>query len=106
MGKNLDWKGPVTPSGVWGECFVDTNKNGRWDDGEPFTADPVNTAIDPKSASRYSGIYLAGFGDDRLSTGMHDDLWARAYPTSYGTGHSGGHNSHQKTCPLHGQREL
>jgi hypothetical protein len=83
-GKNPDWKGTVTPSGVWGESFIDTNKNGRWDEGEPFTADPANTAIDPKSASRYSGIYLAGFGNDRLATGLHDDLWARALVLDYG----------------------
>lgn len=77
-GKNPDWKGPVTPSGVWGESFVDKNRNGRWDEGEPFTPDPSNTAIDPKSAGRYGGIYLAGFGSGRAATGMHDDLWARA----------------------------
>jgi hypothetical protein len=84
-GKNSDWKGPVTPSGVWGESFVDKNKNGRWDEGEPFTSDPSNTAIDPKSVSRYGGIYLAGFGSNRAATGMHDDLWARALVIEYGS---------------------
>jgi hypothetical protein len=33
-GKNSDWYGPVTPSGVWGENFTDSNHNGRWDPGE------------------------------------------------------------------------
>jgi hypothetical protein len=84
-GNNSDWKGPVTPSGVWGESFVDKNKNGRWDEGEPFTAAPSNTAIDPDSAGRYGGIYLAGFGNDRAATGMHDDLWARALVIEYGS---------------------
>ncbi len=84
FGANSDWKGPITPSGVWGESFGDRNKNGRWDDGEVFTADPVNTALAPKSAARYSGIYLAGFENDRLATGMHDDLWARALVLDYG----------------------
>ena len=77
-GKNSDWHGPITPSGVWEEGFVDLNKNGRWDEGESFTADLANTAIDQKSADHYNGIYMAGFGNNRLATGMHDDLWARA----------------------------
>ncbi len=78
FGPNPDWSGPMTPSGVWGDSYTDSNKNGHWDAGEPFTPDPRNAQIDPQSASRYSGIYLAGFGDNRLATGMHDDLWARA----------------------------
>ena len=84
-GSNPDWKGPITESGVWGEKFVDANHNGRWDEGEPFTADPGNAQIDPKSANRYAGIYLAGFGDNRMATGMHDDLWARALVLESGT---------------------
>ena len=77
-GENPDWKGPITPTGVWGDAFVDKNKNGRWDEGEAFTADAANGRIDAKSANRYAGIYLAGFGNNRIATGMHDDLWARA----------------------------
>jgi Neutral/alkaline non-lysosomal ceramidase, N-terminal len=84
-GANPDWNGPVTASGVWGEKFVDVNQNGRWDEGEPFTADPRNAQIDPKSANRYEGIYLAGFGHNRMATGMHDDLWARALVLESGT---------------------
>jgi hypothetical protein len=77
-GTNSDWNGPVTESGVWGEEFMDANHNGRWDEGESFTVDRGDAQIDPKSASRYAGIYLAGFGHNRMATGMHDDLWARA----------------------------
>ena len=77
-GTNPDWDGPITPSGVWGESFTDLNNNGRWDDGEPFVDDPVNTALDPRSDKKYDGIFLAGFGNDRIATGCHDDLWARA----------------------------
>jgi Neutral/alkaline non-lysosomal ceramidase, N-terminal len=84
-GTNPDWNGPVTESGVWGEKFVDANHNGRWDEGEAFTVDPGNAQIDPKSANRYAGIYLAGFGDNRMATGMHDDLWARALVLESGT---------------------
>jgi hypothetical protein len=77
-GANPDWDGGVTSSGVWGEIFTDSNGNGRWDAGEPFEDDPVNTRIDPGSKNKYDGIYLAGFGDDRIATGKHDDYWARA----------------------------
>jgi hypothetical protein len=75
---NPDWRGPITSTGVWGDVYVDKNKNGRWDEGEPFTPDPANGGVDPKSVNRYGGIYLAGFGNNRMATGMHDDLWARA----------------------------
>jgi len=83
-GMNVDWKGPVTANNVWGDKYVDTNKNGRWDDGEPYTSDPVNDQIEAKSANRYDGVYLAGFGNNRLATGMHDDLWARALVLDFG----------------------
>lgn len=76
-GQNPDWDGPITPSGVWGESFTDTNGNGRWDSGEPFVNDPENTALDAGSGRKYDGIFLAGFGNNRIATGCHDDLWAR-----------------------------
>lgn len=84
FGKNPDWDGPVTPSGVWGETFSDDKKNHQWDSGEPFTDDPTNTTLDFHSKEKYDGIYLAGFGNDRLATGKHDDLWARALILDYG----------------------
>jgi len=76
-GENPDWDGPITPSGVWGEEFTDTNGNNRWDVGEPFVDDPANTAIDPSSRRKYDGIFMAGFGSDRIALGCADDLWAR-----------------------------
>ncbi len=85
FGPNPDWTGPITSSGVWGDTFTDTNHNGRWDAGEPFTADRINGTIDPHSSERYTGIYLAGFGNDRVATGKHDDLWARALILECGT---------------------
>jgi len=65
---------------VWGEEFTDTNGNGIWDsDGnERHVDDPVNSTLDPSARNRYNGIFLAGFGNDRLATGCHDDIWARA----------------------------
>src|SRR5262249_4179418 len=77
-GKNPDWDGTITGYGVWGEKCSDTNKNGRWDRGEPFEDDEGNTALDPGSKGKYDGIFLAGFGHDRLATGKYDDYWARA----------------------------
>lgn len=83
FGANPDWDGTVTESGVWGERFTDANKNGRWDSGEPFEDDPGNDALDSGSKGKYDGIYLAGFGNNRMATGKHDDLWARAIVLEY-----------------------
>src|SRR2546423_2780441 len=85
FGANADWDGPVTESGVWGERFTDTNHNGRWDAGEPFTDDPANDTLDASSKGKYDGVFLAGFGDNRMATGKHDDLWARAIVIELGT---------------------
>jgi hypothetical protein len=84
FGANPDWDGGVTRSGVWGEQFTDANHNGRWDAGEPFEDDPGNTAIDASSKGKYDGIYLAGFGRNRMATTRHDDLWARVIVIEYG----------------------
>lgn len=84
FGPHPDWDGTITPNGVWGEKFEDRNGNGVWDGGEPFEDDPGNTAIDQSSKDKYDGIYLAGFGDKRLATGRHDDLWARTVVLDYG----------------------
>ena len=85
FGKNADWDGPVTASGIWGETFTDSNHNGRWDPGEPFVDDAANSALDPASRGKYDGIFIAGFGNDRIATGKHDDLWARALVLASGT---------------------
>jgi len=77
-GINPEWSGPITASGVWGEEFTDTNGNGVWDPGEAIVQDPVSTELDRRdAANRYNGIFLAGFGSNRLATGCNDDLWAR-----------------------------
>lgn len=78
FGTDRDWDGTITASGVWGEKFTDSNHNGRWDTGEPFEDDPGNDSLDQSSKGKYDGIFLAGFGNNRLATGKHDDLWARA----------------------------
>ena len=84
FGTNPDWDGTITESGVWGEKFTDSNHNGRWDAGEPFEDDAGNDALDSSSKGKYDGIYLAGFGNNRIATGKHDDLWARAIVLEYG----------------------
>jgi hypothetical protein len=83
FGPNPDWDGTITESGVWGEKFTDSSHNGRWDTGESFEDDPGNAAIDPSSNAKYDGVYLAGFGNNRIATGKHDDLWARALVLEY-----------------------
>lgn len=84
FGPNPDWDGGVTESGVWGERFTDANHNGRWDAGESFEDDPGNSAIDSSSKAKYDGIYLAGFGHNRIATAKHDDYWARAIVLEHG----------------------
>jgi hypothetical protein len=84
FGNHPDWDGTITEAGVWGERFTDTNKNGHWDESEPFEDDDGNSAIDPSSKGKYDGIYLAGFGDKRLATGRHDDYYARTVVLDYG----------------------
>ena len=84
FGSNPDWDGTITETGVWGEKFTDTNHNGRWDAVEPFEDDAGNDALDPSSKGKYDGVYLAGFGNNRIATGKHDDLWARAIVLEYG----------------------
>lgn len=84
FGTNHDWDGTITETGVWGEKFTDTNHNGRWDAGERFEDDAGNDALDPSSKGKYDGVYLAGFGNNRIATGKHDDLWARAIVLEYG----------------------
>ncbi len=85
FGQHPDWNGTITPSGVWGEEFTDLNGDGVRNGGEPFVDDPGNTAIDASSRNKYDGIYLAGFGNNRLATGRHDDLWARTIVIDNGT---------------------
>ena len=33
--------------------------------------------LDPLSDMKYDGVFLAGFGNDRIASGCHDDIWAR-----------------------------
>ncbi|HVM95907.1 MAG TPA: hypothetical protein VMT89_05935 [Candidatus Acidoferrales bacterium] len=77
-GENPDYDGPITANGVWGETYTDRNANGRWDPGEPYVDDPRNTAIDVTSRMKYDGIFMAGFGNNRIAKGCADDIWARA----------------------------
>ena len=84
FGPHADWDGTITSTGVWGEEFTDLNGDGVWSSGEPYVDDPGNTAIDRSSLNKYDGIYLAGFGNKRLATGRHDDLWARTIVVEQG----------------------
>lgn len=54
------------------EPFTDTNKNGRWDEGEAYT--------DLNGNKKYDAFWMAGFGNNRqaLGTNPGDGIWARA----------------------------
>ncbi len=84
-GESADWDGPVTVTGVWGEVFEDRNGNDHWDEGEPFTDDPRNDALDASSRGEWDGIYMAGFNSGQIPLGCHDDLWARTLVIDDGT---------------------
>lgn len=83
---STEWIGP---GGMWGEPFLDANSNGRYDAGEPFTDDPANsspvvgaghpsTLGDPVSSpAKWDGVYIAGYGDNRVALGALDPIWAR-----------------------------
>jgi len=77
-GPHPDWDGTITASGLWGETYEDRNGNGRYDLGEPFVDDAGNGEIDPQSNGKYAGVFLAGFGRDRMALGCQDDIWVRA----------------------------
>jgi hypothetical protein len=79
----------IGPAGAWGEEFTDANTNGRYDAGETFADDPANSSTvvgaghpstlgDPVSSTgKWDGIYIAGYGNDRVALGAFDPLWAR-----------------------------
>jgi hypothetical protein len=60
-------KRDVTPAV---ETFTDENGNGKWDPGEPFVDANGNGILDL--------YFLAGLGNNRYATGVHDPIWARA----------------------------
>jgi hypothetical protein len=85
FGPHPDWDGTITETGVWGERFTDANRNGHWDSGEKFEDDPGNIELDSGSKGKYDGIYLAGFQENRVALGKHDDLWTRVVVLEYGS---------------------
>ncbi len=58
------------------EPWTDTNTNGLWDQGEEYT--------DSNKNGQWDGYYLAGFGNGRAATGVHDEIWARAITIEQG----------------------
>ena len=49
----------------------------RWD---PLRAAACRRAITPVAGVNHTDpVYMAGFGNDRRATGVHDDLWARGF---------------------------
>jgi hypothetical protein len=67
---SIDTDGDGRPDNVMSSTF-------RWD---PLRAAACERVITPVVGENHSDpIYLAGFGNDRQATGVHDDLWARGY---------------------------
>jgi hypothetical protein len=64
---------PITPEI---ETWTDTNANERWDEGEAF--------VDANGNGKWDGVWLAGFGNGRAATGVHDEVWARAIALEQG----------------------
>ena len=52
------------------ETFTDSNKNGVWDEGEPY--------VDKNANGKFDAYWMAGYGNGRLAYGVHDPVWARA----------------------------
>jgi len=51
------------------ETFEDLNGNGEFDKGEPFE--------DLNGNGVWSGVWIAGFSNERFALGVHDELYAR-----------------------------
>jgi hypothetical protein len=67
---SVDSDGDGRPENVMSSVF-------RWD---PLRAAACTRPITPVVGVNHSDpIYMAGFGNDRQATGVHDDLWARGY---------------------------
>jgi hypothetical protein len=58
---------PITPTI---ETWQDANGNGKWDKGETFE--------DKNGNGKWDAVWLAGFGNGRAATAVHDEVWARA----------------------------
>lgn len=52
------------------ETYTDENGDGKYDAGEPF--------VDDNGNGEYDGAWIAGFGNARAATGIHDPVWATA----------------------------
>ncbi len=67
---SLDTDGDGRPDNVMSSTF-------RWD---PLRGAACKQKITPVVGENHSDpIYMAGFGNDRQPTGVHDDTWARGY---------------------------
>ncbi len=61
-------KTDITPTLI--EGYVDANGNGHYDTGEE--------TIDENGNGIWEPVWIAGFGNSRAATGVHDPLWARS----------------------------
>lgn len=64
----------ITPTLVEKE-WTDTNMDGDWQPGEPY--------VDVNMNGKFDAFWIAGFGNGRVATSIHDDIWARAIALRY-----------------------
>ncbi len=57
------------------EAWTDSNNNHTYDEGEPF--------VDANRNGEFDGVWIAGFGNGRPATGVHDPLEVRALAFRY-----------------------
>jgi hypothetical protein len=78
------WDGPIHDDGCLGcEPYEDANgQRALRRVGEPYEDDPRNDPLDPQSKGKYDGIYMAGFGGDRVALGSPRRSLGRARSSS------------------------
>ena len=60
----------ITPDLATRDTYTDENGDGQWQEDEPWT--------DVDGDGVFRPVWVAGFGNGRAATGVHDPLWARA----------------------------
>lgn len=66
-------KADITPAIA--ETFTDSNRNHTYDPGEPY--------VDANGNGEFDGTWIAGFGNGRAASGVHDPLEVRAMAFRY-----------------------
>jgi hypothetical protein len=60
----------ITPDLATRDTYTDENGDGQWQESEPWT--------DVDGDGVFNPVFVAGFGNARVATSVHDPLWSRA----------------------------